>query len=239
MKAAGIDGCRAGWFCVVLGPGENWEFSVLADARQVARVAAQVDSLLIDVPIGLLSYSIEERACDKEARGLLGPLRGSSVFPAPVREALQASTYREAVEMNKRSTGRGLSQQSWAIVKKIREIDELLQRESALRGRIRECHPEVCFRALNGGLAMRHNKKTLEGRRDRIDVLRKYFPDVEALLDAASGAFRRKDLARDDVLDALVAAVSARGGHGAYETVPVAPAQDSTGLPMEIVYWGP
>jgi predicted RNase H-like nuclease len=150
---------------------------------------------------------------------------------------LQASIYPDAAEINMRSAGRGLSRQSWGIVGKIREIDELLQREPSLRGQIRECHPEVCFWALNGNVAMRHNKKTLEGRSERIEVIRRHFADVEALLDRASHEFRRKDLALDDVLDALVAAVTAKGGHGAYKTVPATPSRDSTGLPMEMVYW--
>lgn len=223
----------------MLGPDARWEFSVLAGAEQIAGVAEQVDSVLIDVPIGLVSNSIEERPCDKEARRLLRPMRGSSVFPAPAREALQASGYRQAVEINRGSAGRGLSRQSWGIAGKIREIDDLLRRQPSLRGRIRECHPEVCFWALNGGIAMRYNKKTVGGRKERIEVLRKHFPEVDGLFDAACRAFRRKDLARDDVLDALVVAVSARGGYGACDTVPVTPPQDATGLPMEIVYWQP
>jgi predicted RNase H-like nuclease len=86
---------------------------------------------------------------------------------------------------------------------------------------------------------MRYKKKSREGHEERLAVLRNYFPEVDPLFDAACRASPRKDLARDDILDALVVAVTARGGYGAYATLPATPEQDATGLPMEIVYWQP
>jgi hypothetical protein len=46
--------------------------------------------MTIDIPIRLLSGS---RACDKAARKLLGQPRGTSVFAAPCRAALSATTH--------------------------------------------------------------------------------------------------------------------------------------------------
>ena len=48
-----------------------------------------------------------------------------------------------------------------------------------------------------------------------------------------------KDIARDDILDALVAAVVARHGHGKLQSVPNVPQKDPKGLPMEMVYYLP
>jgi predicted RNase H-like nuclease len=236
MDFAGIDGCHAGWFAVIIKADTAWEYRLLADAKSVADLAARVAFTLIDVPIGLVDSGPEERLCDKEARRLLQPYRGSSVFPAPARAALKGNNFAEATEINKRYTGRGLSRQSWAIVRKIREIDELLQADPSLRGRIRECHPEVCFWALNNRAAMRHSKKKPDGRRERLEVIQRFFPDAERVLKNAAAEFRRKDVALDDIVDAMVAAVSARKGKRFYRTTPLNPAQDSTGLPMEIVY---
>ena len=65
------------------------------------------------------------------------------MFPAPARQSLAASNYQEALAINRESTGRGLSQQAWAIIPKIREIDELLRSSASLQGVMRECHPEL------------------------------------------------------------------------------------------------
>jgi len=48
--------------------------------------------IAIDIPIGLLEGP---RVCDKAARKLLGQPRGSSVFPAPCRPALEAQCQRQ------------------------------------------------------------------------------------------------------------------------------------------------
>jgi predicted RNase H-like nuclease len=42
---------------------------------------------------------------------------------------------------------------------------------------------------------------------------------------------------RDDLLDALAAAVTAQRGWQQYLTIPAAPPEDTFGLPMEMVYW--
>ena len=47
---------------------------------------------------------------------------------------------------------------------------------------------------------------------------KKIYPQTEAIVDNALQQFRRKDLARDDILDAIVL-------------------RDNKGLPMEIVYF--
>jgi predicted RNase H-like nuclease len=44
------------------------------------------------------------------------------------------------------------------------------------------------------------------------------------------------DADRDDVLDALSAAVTAKLGFGRLSTLPAAPEIDSAGLPMEMAY---
>ena len=232
----GIDGCRAGWFCVSLDALGNGSCCVLPDGRAVGELAETADSVLIDIPIGLPDAGPDGRQCDLEARQMLGRARAASVFPPPARSTLAASGYPEALELNRRATGRGLSKQVWNIVPKIREIDVLLHDSPVLRGVLRECHPEVCFCVLNCQQAMRYNKKTREGQRERLDVLAHYLPQCHSLLEQACTAFPRRQVARDDVIDAMACAVTARHGYGGYLTLPACPPRDGQGLAMEIVY---
>ena len=147
MNYLGIDGCKAGWFCVSLDEDDDWSYHIFPDAKTLGDYAGHASSVLIDIPIGLLDKGTEERHCDKEGRRLLRPKRSSSVFPAPARQTLLAGSYQQAQQFNRRSIGRGLSKQSWNIVPKIREIDDLLLSNPSLQGVLRECHPEVCFRS--------------------------------------------------------------------------------------------
>jgi len=235
----GIDGCRAGWFCVILDVDDGWSCRVVPDAGVVGMLAMGADSVLIDIPIGLPDSGSDGRLCDREARKLLGRGRASSVFPAPARHTLAAASYPAALELNRQATGRGLSKQAWNIVSKIREVDTLLCDNRALRSVLRECHPELCFWALNDKQAMHCNKKKAEGQQQRLRVLGRYFPQCHALFEQACSMFLRREVARDDIIDAMVCAVTAKFGYGQYLTAPDSPAQDGQGLPMEIVYYLP
>jgi len=235
-KYAGIDGCKDGWFCVFLDEEDNWSFSVFSDADTLAENLSDVRVALIDIPIGLTDFPPGDRQCDLAARKLLGGKRTSSVFPAPARQTLSARDYEEALKINRASVGKGLSQQAWAIVPKIREIDRLLSSNSTLHGLLRECHPELCFWALNGQSTMEHNKKKEEGKRERLNVLEKLFPQCTELFRQASATYLRKQVAHDDIIDAMVCVITAKYGYGQYITAPESPEYDSAGLLMEMVY---
>jgi predicted RNase H-like nuclease len=232
----GIDGCRAGWFCVLLDAGGGWSCRLAPDARAVGELAREADSVLIDIPIGLPGSGHDGRLCDREARRLLGRRRAASVFPAPARGTLVAQSYARALELNRRATGRGLSRQAWNIVPKIREIDALLRNNRELRGVLRESHPELCFWALNAQQAMHDNKKRREGQEQRLQVLEAVLPSCHALFAQACAEFPRRAVARDDIIDAMVCAVTAKQGCGSYRTIPASPVRDGQGLAMEIVY---
>jgi len=232
-RRLGIDGCHAGWFAVAVeGDGAlRWRCTgTLADLLAMER---GVGLALIDIPIGLAEG---DRECDRLARRRLGCRRGS-VFAPPARDTLAARDYREALRINREHAGRGLSLQSWNIVPKIREVDALLQAQPALRGRLRESHPELAFAALNGGQPMPHNKRHCQGREERLCVLESRLPRVRAFLAEVLAATRRRDVAADDVLDATVLSVLARQGAERLATLPAQPPQDETGLAMEMVFW--
>lgn len=238
LRFVGIDGCPGGWFCVSLGTKGSWSISVIG-TDAVASVAASATAIFIDIPIGLPNNGVAQRLCDREARRKLGRARSASVFPAPARASLRADDFAHALEINRRFTGRGISKQSWLITPKISAIDELVRADGKLRGVLRESHPEVCFWALNGAKAMRHNKKTPDGQTERMALLRRYFPAADSVFDEAMTRYRRKEVARDDIVDALVLALSARLGAGCYRSLPENPPRDAAGLAMEMVFYAP
>ena len=159
MFVAGADGCRGGWvaFKVEL-PARATSVEVVDLPAWLRARPPDLTYLSIDIPIGLL---VGPRACDIAARKRLGRPRGSSVFPAPCRAALQVKTYAEGSSVNRQKTGIGLSQQAWGIAPKIKQIDDAIT--PGCQQWVFEVHPEVCFWALAGRRAMRHKKKTNEG----------------------------------------------------------------------------
>ncbi|MBA7469575.1 hypothetical protein ES707_04847 [subsurface metagenome] len=237
MVYIGVDGCRKGWFAVVLKGEANWKVKDFPDISSMWNHCSDADLILIDMPIGLRDRDSKERACDIKARKLLGAKRGSSVFPSPCRAAIYADTYEDVNAINKLMTGRRLPRQTWGIIPKIREVDKLLSREMLARSRIREIHPEVCFWALNRGKPMKYSKKKEEGFLERMEVLLFVYPSAKKVVDYALQEYLRREVARDDILDAMVAAVTSSKARQGLLTVPENPEVDSKGLPMEMVYY--
>jgi predicted RNase H-like nuclease len=52
-RIAGVDGCPAGWICLVWGFNGRVELRLLVDAEEVVSLASRLDVLAIDIPIGL------------------------------------------------------------------------------------------------------------------------------------------------------------------------------------------
>ena len=192
------------------------------------------DRICIDIPIGLPHPACPTRACDLAARKVLGP-RASSVFSPPSRPAAFAPTYADARRLNLEAVSRSLSAQAWGICRKIREVDLALRREPDWCHRVFEIHPEVCFGSLAGGQPMAHPKKTPEGRAERIAVLEGHEPRTRNVLDAALSRYKRSEAQADDMLDALVALVTARTEEAMLVSWPGVPEFDECGLPMRVV----
>lgn len=155
---------------------------------------------LIDIPIGL--PNAVARDLEFQVRRLL-PGKGSSVFSVPCRDAVYAENYSRACQINQERFGKKLSVQSWNICAKIREIDKSLRDSPALSHRVNESHPELAFKLLNGE-PLRFSKKTAEGLQERLEILQRFIPNARAWFAAALAAHPRKQLARDDIVDALV-----------------------------------
>jgi predicted RNase H-like nuclease len=185
--------------------------------------AGRLDVVGIDIPIGLPATGA--RACDVEARAMIGPRR-SSVFPVPLRGLLGAVTYGEAASRSRALSGKGISRQAFGILPKVAEVDRVMSPDR--QGRIVEVHPEVSLAVL-AGRTMAYPKRRPEGRAERLAALGRAFPDV-----ADHAGVRIVGTGPDDVLDAFAVAWTARryarGGH-----VQLGGQRDSRGLRMEII----
>lgn len=230
---AGIDGCRSGWLYVAIDGSGEFRFGAVRRFNQAIHALRDAKLVLVDIPLGLPGKGQRARHCDVEARRAIAP-RGSTIFPAPSRLATLATSYEAACEVNRNELGVGISRQCWGIVPKIREVDRFM-RDSGDRPAVREMHPEVAFWALNHGRPLLESKKSAEGLRARLALLEKRFAGAEACFAACESAFRRKDVARDDIVDAMAGAVTALWSPR-LSTFPSRPEVDSVGMPMEIVY---
>ena len=235
-KYLGVDGCKAGWFFVALGTRDSEEFGVFERIENLFNAYPEAKSILIDIPIGLPSAGKEDRSCDTEARKVLSPRRHTSIFSPPCREALNADGYKRACRINRQILGKAITQQTYHIIKKIKEVDELLSRNPVAKSVLRETHPEVCFWAMAGRKAMPHAKKTLEGKDERLELLIQHYPTSSAIFKAALDRYLRKEVAQDDILDAMALAITAFQLEGREATLPQKPERDNSDLPMEMVY---
>lgn len=243
-KFVGVDGCPYGWFSVGLDDGPGYEVKAFRTFRELLNHYAEARLVLVDIPIGL-PQGEEGRDCDPEARQLLGRPRGSSVFPTPTRRTvLQAERspgdHHRAAEIERQYAGKGINKQAFAIAPKVAEVDKVLRdRGTSATPPVREVHPEICFWALNNRQPMRFRKKTREGRSERLRVLQEINPQTQEIYDSVLDKYLRKHVARDDILDALAAAVTAKLGcqdKDKLRTLPEKPPKDRKGLLMEMVY---
>ena len=235
-KYIGVDGCKAGWFFIAIGPGDAHEFGIFTTIETLWRAFSEAKWILIDIPIGLPSKEIKTRPCDKAARQVLSPKRHHSIFSPSCREALAAKSYPEACRINDKVCDRKISIQAWHISRKIKDVDDLMAANPTAREIIIETHPEVCFWALNDKKPMAHYKKSPQGEAERFAVLKRYFSRSSALITSALDRYPRKHLTRDDIFDALVNAVTASRLDMAIETLPAEPIRDTLGIPMQMVY---
>ena len=147
MLVAGVDGYRKGWVAVSLDPSGDVEVSTHVTFAEVLSLRAQV--IAVDIPID--PPGLGARAADAAARAFVGGSRASSVFPTPPRAALEARTFAEANEITRTVTGKGISQQAFALGKKILEVHALAEVDD----RVIEMHPEVSFCELSGVARLR------------------------------------------------------------------------------------
>jgi predicted RNase H-like nuclease len=220
---AGVDGCTGGWLAAIeASSGAILVTIVSAFDKLLAN--GDLNTIVIDIPIGLMARG--PRLCDLGTRKYIG-VRGSSVFPSPLRSMLAAKNYREACAIRFEIDGKMCSKQLWAITPKIREVDGCMSPD--LQSRVYEGHPEVSFACMNEG-CLNHSKHTVEGREQRVALLEKHFPDLRNQLVTLSAL-----KADGDIIDAFACLWTARRlSRGDARRFPLEPPLDEHGLRMEI-----
>ena len=231
---AGMDACPGGWVAVMVDvTGKH--IPVMRPLRgfwDVLLTPERPEIVAVDMPIGFLEKAVRGgRGCERAARERLG-MRKSSVFSSPSRRALYTTNYEAACAANAKTAEHApkLSQQTFALFDKMREIDARITPE--LQKRIFETHPELCFTLIREGEPCAHPKKTKEGEQERVEALQKVSFDKEFLRLETFTPFGN---VREDFLDACACAWSAqRILFNAAEVLPHEPARDANGLEMAI-----
>jgi predicted RNase H-like nuclease len=182
VRVAGLDGTKGGWVAVVLDDGAFAGDRLIQPVEATFDELADADVLAIDVPIGF-----GPRQADVAARRFLTGA-ASTVFTTPTRELLE----------NPFGPGLGISAQAHALGPRILHVTQLAQSDE----RLYEVHPEVSFRAMNGGRPLRYRKRWAGGVVERLERLRRQGIALTQLGESAS-------VRVDDVLDAAAAAWSA------------------------------
>lgn len=221
---AGVDWAGKGWLAVFLTEGSGFEgkhyptlWNLWRDKRD------DITRMLVDIPIGMCED--RKRACDVEAKRLLGGRQQSSVFYTPIRDAVYARNIEAAKECHREAgTDFSVQNQAWSLVPRIREVDAFVADHDESQ-KVLETHPEVCFVTLNRG-SLEHSKKTDDGIEERLALLDEVTDaSVDDFYETARSTFREPTYAptvsnQDDIVDALVAAVSAASTEGELPALP-------------------
>jgi predicted RNase H-like nuclease len=221
---AGVDGCKDGWLAAIERANGNLDVRIFSSFSNIVD-DQELQMIVIDIPIGLTDKG--PRICDLEARKFIG-VRGSSVFPAPLRSMLVANSYAEACSARFEIEQKKCSKQLWAITPKIRDVDYCMS--PSLQERVYEGHPEVSFARMNGG-GLIHSKHKRDGSEQRMKLLESHFPSFRDRLAGLSSM-----RAEGDIIDAFACLWTARRIKQNVATrFPSATTLDARGLRMEIV----
>lgn len=222
VRVLGVDAAgKHDWLGVVVDE-DGFVGATVGSLATILDWAEPVAAIGIDIPIGGVRGAA--RAADVEARRFVQP-RGSSVFPAPPLDVYDATDYKEANEILLSLGLKKLSQQAWALMPKIREVAVLAKADP----RVFEVHPEVSFREL-AGAGLPWSKRSWNGVQLRRRLL------AAARIDVPDEVLGIADAGADDMLDATVAAWSARRrASGLAQCLPADP-EVASGLKVAIWY---
>lgn len=198
MSIAGIDGCRKGWLMVKYSDN-IYSYGVYENIAELVKDNKDLERILVDMPIGLSSKKMI-RTVEKRLRSKL-KYRHASVFNPPCREALNENNYLAAKRKNIEVEAKSISIQSFNISNKIKELDEFLSKNPEKE--IIESHPELCFKYLNNGNVLLSKKSEDIGLSERKNILYHYDERLKELFNLIEQNTLRKDVARDDIADAI------------------------------------
>ncbi len=189
-------------------------FGEVLDQRPTFTVIA------LNAPVGYLDESAAGgRTCDREARALLGPKRGSSIQSAPVRSPTNELEFLPD----------HLDAISMTLLPRYREVAAEM---APFRQRtVYEVHSDVSFFEMNEGKPLQWSKQSEKGLNERREILEGKFPGADRILSAELPGASLAHL-----LDVAVFVWTARRIFArAAIRIPQDPEWDEQGLRMEIV----
>jgi len=189
-------------------------FSEVVDQRPSCSVIA------LNAPVGYLDHAAAGgRTCDREARAMLGPRRGSSIQSAPVRSPTNEIEFLPD----------HLDAISKTLLPRYREVAAEM---APFRQRtVYEVHSDMTFYELNDSQPLQYPKQSERGLEERKALLEVKFPGVARILAAeVPGA------SMSHLLDVAAFVWTARRiFNKAAIRIPQDPEWDEQGLRMEIV----
>jgi predicted RNase H-like nuclease len=219
---SGVEPCRSGWLVV---SGKLQGITMFPEPPQVMKTLRDVvdsrplfEYIALHCPIGLPGERIPGgRACDREARRLLGPRRGAAILSPPTRASVDDPT------------GQGLSAVGRSLLARIKEANTEVA--SFNQRVVFEVHPELGFYQLNGDVPLAFGKRTQVGIKERLTILEAKMPGLDRVLDN-----RPADVSLPRLLDACIDLWTARRiAARAIARMPEVPEWDSEGVRMELV----
>lgn len=205
MLLGGIDGCKYGWV-VITQSQSTFKYFLIKKIEELSELFKNHKArFFIDIPIGLSSRNFT-RTVDSWLRSELGP-RSSTVFNAPCRPAVYESDREKSKKLNIQIEGKSLSEQTLNIKDRIQEVDKYIFKNNDVIKLI-ESHPEICFKYLNNMQIIRSKKSDKAGIKQRLSLLKKYEPGIEKFYTKILEETKRKDVKRDDILDAFCLCIS-------------------------------
>jgi predicted RNase H-like nuclease len=174
---------------------------------------------------------MQVRQCDTKARELLGPQGQTRVFLTPPRECLNEVCPEDFQKCHRNCRDKGAGLPVWGILKKIKEVDELMT--PRIQERIIEFHPELAWWRTAGRVLDSKHQQT--GLSQRKEILEKHILGLDELLSWKQRLGSAAKL--DDLLDALIGlSVAERVRAKAGRFLPVRTESDIRGLTMQIWY---
>ncbi len=221
---AGVTPCGPSWLVAaaklqgtIFSPEEPQLLSSFAD---VLDQRPSYTVIALNAPVGYLDFRAHGgRTCDREARSLLGPKRGSSIQSAPVRSSTNELEFQDD----------HLDAISRTLLPRYREVAAEM---APFRQRtVYEVHSDLCFYQMNDEEPLRYSKQTEAGREERRALLEVRFPGVQRILSAELPGATLSHL-----LDVAAFAWTARRIFArAAVRIPQDPEWDEQGLRMEII----
>lgn len=227
---AGVVPCPGGWLVL---PARLFTATIVVEEPFVVPVIAEVldyrpafTTMVVGAPIGLPELPFGgRRACDVEARALLGWPRRVDIAPVPSREALYADSFDAAQRAEPWLTPLAYRRFRW-----IRELDTEVH--AYHQRRVFSGHPELSFLPVNGDEPATTSVQWADGPAERLQLLRERLPGLAAVMTqpAPRGSQPRH------VADAATLLWTARRISGrSIARLPFDPQWDEQGRRMELV----